>query len=112
MTNQINGEITVSLLKVCNTDEVSPGSSLRVEIEGQAPLAVFNVDGEYFVINDTCTHGEASLCDGEIEDGQVECPWHNAKFCIKSGQALTFPAVEPQRTYTVKVMDKDVMIEV
>jgi nitrite reductase/ring-hydroxylating ferredoxin subunit len=101
----------VALLKVCNVDEVPQDAGLRVELEGQPPLAVFKVEGDYFVINDTCSHGEASLCDGELEGGQIECPWHNAKFCIKSGQALTFPAVEPQKTYVVKVVEKDVMIE-
>jgi nitrite reductase/ring-hydroxylating ferredoxin subunit len=75
-------------------------------------LAVFNVDGSFFVINDTCSHGDASLCDGEIEGGEVECPWHNAKFCIKTGKALTFPAVEPQKTYTTAVVDGMVSIEV
>lgn len=98
-------------LPVCKADDISPGSSLRVELDNCPPLAVFNVDGEYFVINDTCSHGEASLCDGEIEDGEVECPWHNAKFCIKSGQALTFPAVEAQKTYTTQVIDGMVTIE-
>lgn len=90
---------------ICAAGDVSPGTSLRVELDGLPPLAVFNVDGEYYVMNDTCSHGEASLCEGDIEDGQVECPWHNAKFCIKSGRALTFPAVEAQRTYRTEVED-------
>lgn len=101
----------MALVSVCKTDEVAPGESLRVEIEGYPALAVFNVDNEYFVIDDTCTHGEASLCDGEIEDGQVECPWHNARFCIKTGKALTFPAVLPQKTYVVHVNGDSVDIE-
>jgi len=100
----------VSKRQICKVDDVAPGASLRVELEGLPPLAVFNVDGGFYVINDTCSHGEASLCEGEIEDGQVECPWHNAKFCIKSGKALTFPAVEPQRTYIVAVEDGAVFL--
>ena len=100
----------MSKRQICKVDEVAPGASLRVEIEGLPPLAVFNVDGGFYVINDTCSHGEASLCEGEIEDGQVECPWHNAKFCIKSGKALTFPAVEPQRTYIVAVEEGAVFL--
>jgi nitrite reductase/ring-hydroxylating ferredoxin subunit len=95
----------VSKIQVCRVDEVAPGASLRVELEGLPPLAVFNLDGDFYIINDTCSHGEASLCEGEIEDGQVECPWHNARFCIKSGKALTFPAVEPQRAYMTEVRD-------
>jgi len=111
MTNEINGEITVELVKVCNAEDVPPGGSFRVEVGAYPPLAVFNIDGEFFVINDTCSHGEASLCDGEIEGGQVECPWHNAKFCIKTGQALTFPAVEPQKRYKAQLVGAEVMIE-
>jgi len=100
----------VALVSVCKTDQVAAGQSLRVAIDGYPPLAVFNVGGEYFVINDTCTHGEASLCDGEIEDGQVECPWHNARFCIKSGKALTFPAVVAQKSYAVQVNGDTVQV--
>ncbi len=100
------------LVPVCKTTDVEAGASLRVEIDGLPALAVFNVDSEFFVIDDTCTHGEASLCDGEIEDGQVECPWHNARFCIKSGKALTFPATIAQKTYVVNVEGDTVSIEV
>ena len=101
----------MSLISVCKTTDVEPGTSLRVELDGLPPLAVFNVDGEFFVIDDTCTHGEASLCDGEIEDGQVECPWHNARFCIKTGKALTFPATEAQKSYAVVVEGDAIRIE-
>lgn len=100
----------MSKRQICRVDEVAPGTSLRVELEGLPPLAVFNLDGNFYIINDTCSHGEASLCEGEIEDGQVECPWHNAKFCIKSGKALTFPAVEPQRTYIAEVENETVFL--
>lgn len=102
----------MAFLPLCKTDEVESGSSLRVEPDSLPPLAVFNLDGEFFVIHDTCTHGDASLCDGEIEDGEVECPWHNAKFCIKTGKGLTFPAVEAQKTYLTRVVDGHVGIEV
>ena len=102
----------MATLNLCKTEEVTSGESLRVELEDCPPLAVFNVAGEFFVINDTCSHGDASLCDGEIEDGEVECPWHNAKFCIKTGKALTFPAVEAQKTYKTSICDGMVSIEV
>ena len=102
----------MAVIKICSADSVPAGGSFRVEIEGYPPLAVFNLkeDG-YFVINDTCTHGEASLCDGEVVDGQVECPWHNARFCIKTGQALTFPAVEAQKSYAVKLVGTDLVMD-
>ncbi|MDD3800091.1 MAG: bifunctional 3-phenylpropionate/cinnamic acid dioxygenase ferredoxin subunit [Novosphingobium sp.] len=102
----------MATIKLCKAADVSPGNSLRIEPENLPPLAVFNVEGEFYVINDTCSHGDASLCDGEIEDGEVECPWHNAKFCIKTGKALTFPAVEPQQTYKTAVIDGEVCIDI
>ena len=97
---------------LCRIEDVEEGSALRVEPEGLPPLAVFNLDGEFFVMDDTCSHGEASLCDGEIEDGQIDCPWHHARFCIRTGKALTFPAVVPQKTYAVSVEAGEVRIEV
>ena len=97
--------------RLCATDDVDSGESLRLELDGFPPLAIFNLDGEFFVMDDTCTHGEASLCDGDIEDGEVECPWHNARFCIKSGRALTFPATEPQKIYRVRVKDGVVWLD-
>lgn len=102
----------MAFLPLCKTSEIEPGTSLRVEPDNLPALAIFNLDGEYFVINDTCSHGDASLCEGEIEDGEVECPWHNAKFCIKTGKALTFPAVEAQKTYLTRIVDGEVGIEV
>jgi nitrite reductase/ring-hydroxylating ferredoxin subunit len=102
----------MATLTLCKAEDITSGESLLVELEDYPPLAVFNIAGEYFVINDTCSHGDASLCDGEIEDGEVECPWHNAKFCIKSGKALTFPAIEPQKSYKTWVDDGMVSIEV
>jgi len=101
----------MALIKICSIDAVPPGGSFRAEVPGLPPLAVFNLKDGFFVINDTCTHGEASLCDGEVEDGQVECPWHNARFCIKTGQALTFPAVEAQKSYPATCIGEDVMID-
>ncbi len=101
----------MALIKVCKVGDVPEGGCFRAEVDGLPALAVFNVDREYFAINDTCSHGEASLSDGDIDDGQVECPWHNARFCIKSGKALTFPAVEPQKTYQIRLVDDDIMIE-
>lgn len=101
----------MTLIKICKAGDVPEGSCLRAEVEGLPALAVFKLEHEYFVINDTCSHGEASLSEGDIVDGQVECPWHNARFCIKSGKALTFPAVEPQKTWPVRLVDGDILVE-
>lgn len=93
------------LVALCPVDAVEPGAALRVEVEGLPPLAVFHVADGFHVCNDTCSHGNASLSEGTIEDGAVECPWHSGSFCLRTGNALSFPAVTPIRVYPVTVVD-------
>jgi nitrite reductase/ring-hydroxylating ferredoxin subunit len=84
---------------------------LRVEVEGRPPLAVYHLDGEFFVSDDTGSHGTASLSEGFVEGGQVECPWHSGLFCLKTGAALNFPAITPIRVYVAIVKDGAVFID-
>ena len=95
---------TSSWTRLCETSEAA-SDPRRIEIDGLPPLAVFKIDGEFFVTDDTCTHGEASLVDGYVDGDQVECPWHAGRFCIRTGAALEFPAVTPLKVYKVKVED-------
>jgi len=97
-------------LRLCRVDAIEDGEALRVEVDGRPPLAVYHVDGEFYVSDDTCSHGEASLSEGIVEDGQIECPWHSGRFCLKTGAALTFPAVIPIRVYPAIVKDGMVFI--
>ena len=84
---------------------------LRVKIDGHEPFAVFRVDGDFFVTDNSCSHGNASLWEGTVEDGHVECPWHSDTFCLKTGTALTFPAVTPIRVYPAHLKDGGVFID-
>ena len=97
-------------LRLCRVDEVDDGEALQVHIEGRAPLAVYHVGGEFFVSDDTCTHGEASLSEGTVDGAEIECPWHSGKFCLRTGEALNFPAVTPIRVYPATVRDGAVFI--
>jgi nitrite reductase/ring-hydroxylating ferredoxin subunit len=99
------------VLRLCRIDAVEEGEGLRIEVAGRPPLAVFRLDGEFYVTDDTCSHGDASLAEGTVENGQVECPWHSGRFCLITGAALTFPAVEPIRVYRPVVRDGDIFIE-
>lgn len=103
-------ETTTKELRLCRVDAVEDGEALRIEIEGRAPLAVYHVDGEFFVSDDTCSHGEAHLSEGTVEGAQIECPWHTGKFCLRTGAALNFPAVTPIRVYPAIVRDGAVFI--
>ena len=98
-------------LDLCSTSDVAPGSALKVET-GDLVLAVFNVGGEFFVIDDTCTHGPGSLLEGYIEDDVVECNFHNGQFNIKTGEVVLPPCMIPIKTYPVSVVDDRVTIEV
>lgn len=102
----------MSTLRLCQVDDIFGDEGLRVEVEGHAPFAVFCVDGAYFVSDDTCSHGNASLSEGTVERGQVECPWHSGRFCLKTGAALTFPAVAPIRVYPALEKDGAIFIQI
>lgn len=96
---------------VTKTSAIPAGSGKLFVVEGHR-VALFNLNGEFYAIDDICTHEEASLSDGAIDGETVECPWHGALFNIKSGAALTMPAVTPVRTYAVKVDGDQVLVDV
>ncbi len=97
-------------LRLCRVDAIEDGQALRVEVDGRPPLAVYHLDGEFYVSDDTCSHGAASLSEGTVEGGQVECPWHSGRFCLITGAALTFPAITPIRVYPAIVKNGMVFI--
>jgi 3-phenylpropionate/trans-cinnamate dioxygenase ferredoxin subunit len=90
-------------------DEIGPGEYRVVDIDDVA-VAVFNLDGEYFAIEDVCTHDFGTLTGGCIEDGQIMCPRHGARFDIRTGAALTPPAYEPVATFQARVDDGIVQV--
>ena len=88
--------------RVIDVGEVpDPGKTL-VEVEGEM-VAVFHVDGQFYALDDVCTHDGGPLADGELRDHKIACPRHGAKFDIRTGAALTMPAVRPTRSHEVKV---------
>ncbi|MFT8242966.1 non-heme iron oxygenase ferredoxin subunit [Roseomonas sp. BN140053] len=99
-----------SLIRLCGSGDVEPDGVIAVEAPGLPTLAVFNLDGEFFVTDDLCTHGAASLADGFVEDGQIECPLHAGRFCIRTGAPTEAPCEEPLRTYEVVRSGDDVLI--
>jgi nitrite reductase/ring-hydroxylating ferredoxin subunit len=98
-------------LELCSIDDVDPGTALRVEIE-DLMLAVFNLDGQFYVTDDMCTHGPGSLSEGYIEDDVVECNFHNGQFNIRTGEVVSPPCMIPVKTYPATVADGKVTIEV
>jgi biphenyl 2,3-dioxygenase ferredoxin subunit len=99
-------------IALCRPDAVEAGKAIRIE-KGQLTLAVFNLEGEYFVTDDLCTHGPGSLSEGFIEGDTVECDFHNGAFNIRTGAVVTPPCMVPIKTYrTVVDADGFVSIEV
>lgn len=94
---------------VVKVKELGPGDMLRV-IVNHVPLCVFNVSGNFFATADTCTHAEASLCEGEFDGEVVVCPLHGAEFNVKTGAALCFPATQALATYPVRVAGDQVSV--
>ena len=100
-----------SKIELCNADDVAVGTALKVEKNGLT-LAVFNVDGEFYTLDDLCTHGPGSLSEGYIEGDVVECNFHNGQFNIRTGEVVLPPCMIPMKTYPTTVENGKVMIEV
>jgi 3-phenylpropionate/trans-cinnamate dioxygenase ferredoxin component len=97
--------------KVAEVGELEPGAKKQIDLEG-VEVALFNVDGEYYAIEDVCTHDGAPLAHGRFRGEEVTCPRHGARFNVKTGAALCMPAFEPVETYPVKVEENGIFIEV
>ena len=101
----------MEFVKVATVGEIEPGRAKRVEV-GEEANAVFNLDGEYYAIGDTCSHEEASLSEGDVFGDCVECPLHGAEFDITTGKNLTLPAVSPVPSYPVKLEGDAILVGV
>lgn len=98
------------MLNICPLAELGPGDALRVPTD--PPIAVFHTeDGEFFAIDDTCTHQDASLADGWLEGCEVECPLHASRFNLRTGAANAPPAKRPVRTHRVTVVGGQIQVE-
>ena len=98
-------------VEVAKKSEIADQSAKCVEVEGKT-VALFNLGGEFYAINDTCTHRGGPLSEGSIEGDEVECPWHRAHFNIKTGEAAAPPASKGVTKYTVRVTGDVIEIEV
>ena len=98
-------------MKVATVDEIPVGGAKLVEVDF-VRIALFNVDGEIYAIEDICTHDGGPLVEGTVVNGcEVMCPRHGARFDIRTGNALSFPAFEPTKSYVVQIDGNDVWIE-
>ncbi|MFO0908286.1 MAG: non-heme iron oxygenase ferredoxin subunit [Isosphaeraceae bacterium] len=96
-------------VKVAARDEVPPGGKKLATLDGRA-IALFNVDGTYHAIDDVCTHDGGPLAEGEFTGCEIRCPRHGARFDVRTGKALCFPAFEAVATHQVEVRDGEVYV--
>jgi 3-phenylpropionate/trans-cinnamate dioxygenase ferredoxin subunit len=98
------------MITVCRVEDLPPGEALRVAEGVPAPIAVFNADGDFYAVDDTCTHQDASLADGWLEGCLIECPLHASAFDLRTGLPTCPPAKAALRTHRVSVEDGAVRV--
>ncbi|MFT5220410.1 MAG: 3-phenylpropionate/trans-cinnamate dioxygenase ferredoxin subunit [Gammaproteobacteria bacterium] len=87
---------------VAGVEELASGEHRVVDVD-DTQIVVFNLDGQYYAIEDVCTHDGGKLTGGSVEGEQIVCPRHGARFCIRTGAALSAPAYEPTSTFLVRM---------
>ncbi|MCZ6664669.1 MAG: non-heme iron oxygenase ferredoxin subunit [Gammaproteobacteria bacterium] len=102
----------MSDIALFSVDQLKPGAIRQAEIEGRDPIAIYDLDSEYFATDDTCTHGAASLSEGEIDGDEVICPFHLGSYNIRSGEAVAAPCVMTVRTYPERIEDGMLYVEI
>ncbi len=98
-------------VSVAKVSETAPGHISVREVDGKR-VALCNVDGQFYAIDDVCTHDGGPLDQGVLEGNRVECPRHGAKFDVTTGRAVVLPAVRPVQTYAVVVDGDEVKVRV
>ena len=90
--------------------DLTAGKAVKIEKSGVS-ICVARVGDEIFAVNDTCSHSDASLSEGEVTNFKIECWLHGAEFDLRTGEALTPPAVAPLKTYSVSVDGDSVTVD-
>ena len=98
-------------VKVAQANEIEPNYGKLVEVQGKK-FALFNVDGKFYAIDNTCTHRGGPLSEGDLRGDEVTCPWHGSRFNVKTGSVLTPPARQGVKSFPVRVTGDDVEVEI
>ena len=98
-------------VKAASVGDIPPGTVGYAEIDG-VRLAICNADGQFYAIDDVCTHDGGPLDQGALQGFNIECPRHGARFDVRTGKVTALPAIIPIGTYTVKVEGDSVLVDV
>ena len=93
---------TIDWIDAVAVEDLPVDDVMGLEVQG-LDVALYSVDGEVFATSNTCTHGQARLCDGFLEGHEIECPLHQGRFDVRSGKAMCAPLTEDLRSYPVKI---------
>ena len=101
----------------CMTTDLEPGTALLAELTVESgveiPIAIVRTDdGDFYAMDDLCTHGEVSLSEGAIDGCHVECWAHGSRFDVRTGEPDEFPAITPVKTYPVRIDGERVLVDV
>ncbi len=110
MSATVEGDARVGLVALCDATEVTPDLPLRVVMNGVA-YAVFNLEGQFYATQDECTHGPGSLAEGFLMGAEIECPFHQGRFDIRSGCATAAPCTVALRVWSVHCIDGRLCID-
>lgn len=100
---------TAVFVAVATVDELPNGARKILEVDGR-PLAVFNIAGTLYAIADVCSHDDGPVAEGELDGVEIECPRHGARFDVRTGQVLSFPAIVSIPAYPVRVEGQTVLV--
>ena len=98
-------------VKIASANEIAPGQARLVNVKGKE-IALFNIEGTFFALENACTHEEGPLSEGDVEGYEVTCPWHGARFDIRTGAVLCAPAYDDVARYNVRIMGTDIEVEI
>lgn len=96
--------------RIASADDVPPEQLHAVHTDA-GPVVLVNVEGEIYALEDRCSHQDYPLSAGDVEDGQIECAFHGARFDVCTGRATQLPAITPVRTFDVEVRDGGVYLK-
>lgn len=99
------------MLTLCRASDVPADEPLQVVLDDGHALAVYRWNDGFYCTDDLCSHGEASLAEGYVENGQIFCPFHMGSFCISTGEPRAAPCSVPIRAYAVTEQDGELRIE-
>ena len=98
-------------VKVCAVSEIPDPGKMTAEVD-ETMVVLFHLEGQFYCLDDVCTHDGGPLGEGEFDGDQIACPRHGARFCVRSGDALTMPATQATVSHEVKVVEGQLFVKI